>query len=100
MELKATKDIAQALGQIKSKNQVLVGFALETNDEVNHAEEKLHKKNLDFIVMNSLQEEGAGFRHDTNKVTFIDKDGETPFQLKSKREVAKDIVNKLTSIIK
>ena len=100
LELKATKDIAQALGQIKSKNQVLVGFALETNDEVNHAKEKLHKKNLDFIVMNSLQEEGAGFRHDTNKVTFIDKDGETPFQLKSKREVAKDIVNKLTSIIK
>ena len=100
LELEPTKDIAQALGEMKRKNQVMVGFALETNDEENHAKEKLQKKNLDFIVLNSLQDEGAGFQHNTNKVTFIDKDGETRFTLKSKREVAKDIVNKLVTIIK
>lgn len=99
LELAPTKDIAQALGKMKRENQVMVGFALETNDEVNHAKEKLQKKNLDFIVLNSLQDEGAGFQHNTNKVTFIDKDGKTPFPLKSKRDVAKDIVNKLVSII-
>ena len=93
-------DIAKALGQMKKQNQVMVGFALETNDEENHAKEKLQKKNLDFIVLNSLQDEGAGFQHNTNKVTFIDKDGKTRFPLKSKRDVAKDIVNKLVTIIK
>jgi len=100
LELAPTKDIAQALGQMKRENQVMVGFALETNDEENHAKEKLQKKNLDFIVLNSLQDEGAGFQYNTNKVTLIDKDGETMFPLKSKREVAKDIVNKLVSIVK
>ncbi len=100
LELEPTKDIAKALGQMKRTNQVMVGFALETNDEENHAKEKLQKKNLDFIVLNSLQDEGAGFQHNTNKVTFIDKDGETRFPLKSKREVAKDIVKKLVTIIK
>ena len=100
LELTPTKDIAKALGQMKKQNQVMVGFALETNDEENHAKEKLQKKNLDFIVLNSLQDEGAGFQHNTNKVTFIDKDGKTRFPLKSKRVVAKDIVNKLVTIIK
>lgn len=100
LELAPTKDIAQALGQMKKENQVMVGFALETNDEENHAKEKLQKKNLDFIVLNSLQDEGAGFQHNTNKVTLIDKEGEAEFPLKSKKEVAKDIVNKLVSIIK
>ena len=100
LELTPTKDIAKALGQMKKQNQVMVGFALETNDEENHAKEKLQKKNLDFIVLNSLQDEGAGFQHNTNKVTLIDKDSETSFPLKSKKEVAKDIVNKLVSIIK
>ena len=100
LELTSTKDIAKALGQMKKQNQVMVGFALETNDEENHAKEKLQKKNLDFIVLNSLQDEGAGFQHNTNKVTFIDKDGKTRFPLKSKRDVAKDIVNKLVTIIK
>ena len=100
LELEPTKDIAQALGQMKRENQVMVGFALETNDEENHAKEKLQKKNLDFIVLNSLHDEGAGFQHDTNKVALIDKEGEKSFPLKSKREVAKDIVNKLVSIIK
>jgi phosphopantothenoylcysteine decarboxylase/phosphopantothenate--cysteine ligase len=100
LELEPTKDIAKALGQMKKQGQVMVGFALETNDEENHAKEKLQKKNLDFIVLNSLQDEGAGFQHNTNKVTLIDKDNETSFPLKSKKEVAKDIVNKLVSIIK
>ncbi len=100
LELTPTKDIAKALGQMKKQNQVMVGFALETNDEENHAKEKLKKKNLDFIVLNSLQDEGAGFQHNTNMVTFIDKDGKTRFPLKSKRDVAKDIVNKLVTIIK
>ena len=92
--------IAKALGQMKKEGQVMIGFALETNDEENHAKEKLRKKNLDFIVLNSLQDEGAGFRHNTNKVTFIDQEGETRFPLKSKKEVARDIVNKLVTIIK
>ena len=100
LELMPTKDIAQALGQLKKQSQVMVGFALETFDEENHAKEKLKKKNLDFIVLNSLQDDGAGFQHNTNKVTLIDKNGETRFPLKSKKEVAKDIVNKLVSIIK
>lgn len=100
LELQPTQDIAKALGKMKQEGQVMVGFALETNDEENHAKEKLEKKNLDFIVLNSLQDEGAGFRHDTNKVTFIDKEGETRFPLKSKTEVAKDIVNKLATIIR
>jgi phosphopantothenoylcysteine decarboxylase/phosphopantothenate--cysteine ligase len=100
LELMPTQDIAQALGQMKMQNQIMVGFALETNDEENHAKEKLRKKNLDFIVLNSLQDKGAGFQHNTNKITLIDKDSETPFPLKSKKEVAKDIINKLVSIIK
>lgn len=100
LELEPTRDIARELGQMKKPGQVMVGFALETNDEKSHAKEKLEKKNLDFIVLNSLQDEGAGFRHNTNKVTFIDKEGETPFPLKSKKEVARDIVNKLVTIIR
>ena len=85
---------------MKKQNQVMVGFALETNDEENHAKEKLQKKNLDFIVLNSLQDDGAGFQHDTNKITLIDQGGETRFPLKTKREVAKDIVDKLVTILK
>ena len=100
LELAPTQDIAKALGEMKKENQVMVGFALETNDEENHAKEKLQKKNLDFIVLNSLQDDGAGFQHNTNKVTLIDKVGEEKFPLKSKKEVAKDIVNKLVTIIK
>ncbi len=100
LELTPTQDIAKALGQMKKENQVMVGFALETYDEENHAKEKLQKKNLDFIVLNSLQDDGAGFQHNTNKVTLIDKEGEEKFPLKSKKEVAKDIVNKLVTIIK
>ena len=100
LRLKPTKDIAQSLGQIKSDGQVLVGFALETNDEMLNAQKKLEKKNLDFIVLNSLNDAGAGFRHDTNKISIITKDGCTPFPLKNKQEVAKDIIDHLSQIIK
>ena len=75
LRLVPNKDIAASLGMIKRENQVLVGFALETNDETAHAEGKLKRKNLDFIVLNSLRDAGAGFRCDTNKITIIDKDG-------------------------
>lgn len=96
LQLKPTADIAAALGKSKRPNQILVGFALETNNELAHAIQKLHKKNLDFIVLNSLAEPGAGFKHDTNKITILDKEGnQYPFSLKSKTDVALDIVNYL-----
>jgi phosphopantothenoylcysteine decarboxylase / phosphopantothenate---cysteine ligase len=100
LELKPTKDIAQTLGELKTTKQILVGFALETNDENNNAREKLAKKNLDFIVLNSLNDGGAGFQVDTNKITIIDKDNNQQFfELKSKKEVAIDIVDKIKSIV-
>ncbi|MDQ1769437.1 phosphopantothenoylcysteine decarboxylase [Labilibaculum euxinus] len=96
IELTPTKDIAASLGNIKTINQFLVGFALETNDEETNAKLKLEKKNLDFVVLNSLNDKGAGFQYDTNKITIINKRGECKkFGLKSKAEVAKDIVNEL-----
>jgi phosphopantothenoylcysteine decarboxylase/phosphopantothenate--cysteine ligase len=96
IELKPTKDILAAMGRIK-KDQFLVGFALETNDGVNNAKSKLRNKNLDLIVLNNLQDKGAGFGTDTNKVTLIDKNEKiTTFELKSKTEVAKDIFNEIT----
>ncbi len=99
LELEKTKDILASLGDIKS-NQYLVGFALETNNELENAKGKLKRKNLNLIVLNSLQDKGAGFKGDTNKVTFID-DAEniTEFQLKSKAEVAKDLLHKITEQI-
>jgi phosphopantothenoylcysteine decarboxylase/phosphopantothenate--cysteine ligase len=100
LELTPTKDIAQALGEVKTGKQILVGFALETDNEFINAGEKLIKKNLDFIVLNSLNDEGAGFRVETNKITIIDKDNNQQiFELKSKKEVAIDIVNKIKSIV-
>jgi phosphopantothenoylcysteine decarboxylase/phosphopantothenate--cysteine ligase len=96
LELEKTKDILASLGAIK-QNQFLVGFALETENELENAKTKLKKKNLDLIVLNSLRDKGAGFGKDTNKVTLISKDNKViPFQVKSKKEVAKDI---LTHII-
>jgi len=93
IDLVPTKDILASVGKIK-KDQFLVGFALETNDEINNAIGKLKKKNLDLIVLNSLQDKGAGFRSNTNKVTLIDKNEKiTSFELKSKSEVAEDIFN-------
>jgi phosphopantothenoylcysteine decarboxylase/phosphopantothenate--cysteine ligase len=101
IELKKTTDILNTLGQNKRPDQVLVGFALETNDEEKHAIAKLQKKNLNFIVLNSLRDTGAGFKTDTNKVTFIDKDlHKTTFELKSKDEVAQDICDKVLELIK
>lgn len=93
--LKKTKDILASLGAIK-KEQFLVGFALETENELDNAKGKLKNKNLDLIVLNSLQDKGAGFKSDTNKVTFIDKKNNiTEFQLKSKAEVANDLLNEI-----
>lgn len=94
LDLQPTQDIAQALGQQKREEQHLIGFALETNDEVNHAQDKLRRKNLDFIVLNSLRTPGAGFAYDTNQVTLLFGNGERKdFPLKSKAEVASDIVD-------
>ena len=100
LELQPTRDIAAALGRVKREGQVMVGFALETNDELDNARKKLKEKNLDFIVMNSLQDKGAGFRVDTNKVTIIDRQGLTAYDTKSKREVAEDIVEFLIHLLK
>lgn len=95
IELEKTKDILASLGAIK-KHQFLVGFALETENEIEHAKLKIQKKNLDLIVLNSLNDKGAGFGKETNKVTFIDKSFQIePMPLKSKEEVAKDILNKI-----
>ena len=99
IELTPTKDILASLGEIK-ENQFLVGFALETNNELENAKGKLKRKNLDAIVLNSLQDKGAGFATDTNKITIIDKDlNEKSFELKSKVEVAKDIINEIVKTI-
>ena len=97
LRLKPTHDIAAALGRMKQPHQHLVGFALETNDETAHAQDKLRRKNLDFIVLNSLRDAGAGFRHDTNKVTIISESDIKEYPLKSKAEVAKDIVDELVA---
>jgi phosphopantothenoylcysteine decarboxylase/phosphopantothenate--cysteine ligase len=95
IEMDKNPDILASLGAIK-KEQFLIGFALETQNEVEFAKQKIKKKNLDLIVLNSLNDEGAGFGKSTNKVTFIDKDFNLePKELKSKEEVAKDIVNKI-----
>ena len=100
IELKPNPDIAAGLGKIKTEKQLLVGFALETENELEYARIKLRKKNLDFIVLNSLNEPGAGFRTDTNKITIIDKYNKTTkFELKSKDKVAVDIVDRMISEI-
>ena len=95
IELEKTTDILASLGEIK-KQQFLIGFALETQNEIENAKLKIQKKNLDLIVLNSLQDEGAGFGKSTNKVTFIDKDNHIEaMELKSKEAVAQDIINKI-----
>ena len=97
--LKPTEDIAAALGAVKRPHQRMVGFALETNDEQSNAQSKLERKNLDFIVLNSLRDEGAGFGYDTNKVTLIDRNGMEELPLQSKKSVAKAIINKLSGLL-
>lgn len=101
MELIKNPDIAKSLGKMKSDQQLLIGFALETNNAVQNAIMKLRSKNLDLIVLNSLEDEGAGFRHQTNKITLIDKDGVAKqYPLKSKREVAADIAQAIEQLLK
>ena len=97
--LERTLDIAAALGKTKKKHQVIIGFALETNNELENAKGKLKKKNFDMIVLNSLQDKGAGFKHDTNKVTFITEKEVKPFPLKTKIAVAEDIANHIAQIL-
>jgi phosphopantothenoylcysteine decarboxylase/phosphopantothenate--cysteine ligase len=101
IELKSTKDILASAGKIKTDKQILVGFALETNNEQANAKDKLVRKNLDFIVLNSLNDKGAGFGYDTNKISIIDKNNKIDeYELKSKSEVADDIFNKILSLLK
>ncbi len=93
IELEPTPDILASLGRTKRQNQLLVGFALETDNELENAKGKLNKKNCDLLVLNSLQDAGAGFGHDTNKVSILDRHNNiATFELKSKAEVAKDIL--------
>ena len=100
MEFEQTVDIARELGKAKNMTQFLVGFALESENEVKNARNKLKEKNFDFIVLNSLRNKGAGFKYDTNKISIIDKDNNlTNFELKPKKEVANDIINKIAEII-
>jgi phosphopantothenoylcysteine decarboxylase/phosphopantothenate--cysteine ligase len=100
IELTPTKDILKSVGDIKKSNQLLVGFALETNNEKENATKKLKTKNLDLIVLNSLNDKGAGFGFNTNKVTIIDKNNNAEeYELKSKSLVATDIFNKIISLL-
>ena len=100
VELVKTKDILKTLGDKKYNGQILVGFALETNNEKEHALSKLKAKNADLIVLNSLKDEGAGFGHDTNKITIFEKGGnEIAYERKPKQQVAKDIVDRIVNML-
>ncbi len=99
VRLKPTQDIAASLGKIKREGQTLIGFALETNDEESNAQGKLQRKNFDFIVLNSLRDQGAGFRTDTNKIAIITATSKTEYPLKPKTEVAKDIIDNLKKVL-
>lgn len=100
LELVKNVDIAATLGQTKRPEQFSVGFALETNNELAHATDKLRRKNFDLVVLNSLRDPGAGFRHDTNKVTLLNRQGQTRiFEVKPKAEVARDIVDAVLALL-
>ncbi len=99
IEFEKTTDILQTLGEQKKPGQILVGFALETENEEQNAKEKLKRKNLDFIVLNSLRDEGAGFAVDTNKIKIIDQHTTVAFEVKSKTAVAKDICTKIVDLL-
>ena len=100
IQLKPTVDILAEMGNLKSKKQLLVGFALETQDALQNGMEKLQRKNLDLIVINTLEDKGAGFAGDTNKITLVDKQNNVShFDLKSKTEIANDIVNKIITLL-
>ena len=99
IKFEKTRDVLFELGETK-KHQLLIGFALENNDEILHAKNKLDKKNLDLIVLNSLNDKGAGFGYDTNKITIIDSLGNIfPYELKKKTEVAQDIFKHIIKLI-
>ena len=100
LRLEPTHDIAAALGKMKTEKQVLVGFALETNDEESNAKKKLEKKNLDFIVLNSLQNKGTCFQSDENQISIISKEGQRDYEKKAKQEVARDIVEEIELRVK
>lgn len=101
ISLQPTNDIAAALGKMKKENQILVGFALEKDDELENAKSKLARKNFNFIVLNSMNDKGAGFNFPTNKITIIEQNGNvTPFELKDKKMVAVDIIDKLENYLK
>lgn len=96
--LEKTKDIAAEIGKLKKEGQFMAGFALETENEAENAQRKLVKKNFDMIVLNSLNDKGAGFSHDTNKITIIDRDNKQEiFELKHKSKVAQDIIQAIVS---
>src|SRR3546814_3418025 len=100
LELHKTQDILASLGKIKQPGQLLIGFALETENELENARKKLQEKNLDLIVLNSLRDEGAGFGTDTNKVTLLQPGNEAnAFPLKPKTEAARDIVQQIESLL-
>jgi phosphopantothenoylcysteine decarboxylase/phosphopantothenate--cysteine ligase len=100
VDLVKNPDILESLGKKKTKKQLLVGFALETEDELNNARKKLQKKNLDMIVLNSLRDKGAGFGYDTNKITVINKKGdEHSYSLKGKPDVARDIIDEVINLM-
>ena len=99
IKLQPTKDIAKELGKLKQENQIFVGFALETDHEMQNAESKLNSKNFDFIVLNSLKDKGAAFGYDTNKITIISRLGTEKFDLKPKNLVAKDIADKVKQLL-
>ena len=99
IRLKPTHDIAAALGKAKRDDQLLVGFALETNDELANAQKKLKKKNLDFIVLNSLQNKGTCFQSDENQISIISRQGQKDFPKKQKKEVASDIIDELANLL-
>jgi len=100
IDLVENPDIAASLGKLKTKEQILIGFALETNDAFANAQKKLQKKNLDLIVLNSLEDKGAGFNYDTNKISILDQDNNLQkFELKTKKAVAIDILNTIQALI-
>ena len=100
IDLVPNVDILNHLGTLKKEHQLLIGFALETDNEIENATKKIAKKNLDAIVLNSLNDKGAGFSYDTNKITFINKKNQiSKFKLKSKNEVSVDIFNQVIKLM-
>jgi phosphopantothenoylcysteine decarboxylase/phosphopantothenate--cysteine ligase len=101
IKLNRTEDIASILGRTKTEKQIVAGFALETDNEIENAKEKLRRKNLDLIILNSLRDKNSGFGHDTNRITIIDKNNFIDkFELKSKNEAARDILDKIVAMLK